>query len=84
MAAPATAIDAASLGSEHRNAELKVFAEQLEQSPLSPPVHIESEQTRGRLRGDVYSIVEQQFETVDAALALPASWCEILPLQLNV
>ena len=84
MAAPATAIDAASSGFEHRIAELKTFAEQLEQSPLSPPVHIESEQTRDRLRGDVYSIVEQHFETVDGGLALPASWCEILPLQLNV
>ncbi len=84
MAAPATAIDAASLGSERRIAELRVFAEQFEQSPPSPPVHIEFEQTRGRLRGDVYSVVEQHFEAVDGALALPASWCEILPLQLNV
>jgi len=84
LAAPAAASDAASSGFEHRIAELKVFAEQLEQSSLSPPVHVESEETTGRLRGDVYSIVEQHFETVDGALALPASWCEILPLQLNV
>ncbi len=84
MAAPATADDAAASGFEHRVAELKTFVEQLEQSTLSPPVHIESEQTEGRLRGDVYGIVEQHFETVGDALAFPAGWCEILPLQLNV
>jgi hypothetical protein len=82
--APAVAVDGTSLGFEHRVAGLKNLVGQLEQSPLALPIHVESEETSGRLRGDVYSIVEQRFDTVVDALELPANWCEILPLQLNV
>jgi len=69
---------------EHRIAELQRMVAQLEQSPLQLPIHIESKQTRRRLQGDVYSIVEQRFDTTAEALTNPVSWCEILPLQLNV
>jgi len=69
---------------EHRIAELRSVAAQLEQSPLQLPIHIESKQTQGRLQGDVYGIVEQRFDTTSDALRSPAHWCEILPLQINV
>jgi hypothetical protein len=82
--APAVAVDRASSGFEQRVAGLKNLVGQLERSPLRLPIHVESEETSGRLRGDVYSIVDQRFDAVRHALELPANWCEILPLQLNV
>lgn len=81
---PAAASDAVPSRVDQRLAELRRVAAQLEQSPLQLPVHIESEQTRGRLQGDVYSIVEQPLDAVAVALTSPESWCEILPVQLNV
>ena len=81
---PALASDAEPSRLDQRLAELRRVAAQLEQSPLQLPVHIESEQTRDRLRGDVYSIVEQPFDAVAIALTSPDSWCEILPVQFNV
>lgn len=67
-----------------RAAELRVLFERLEAQPSELPVQVESEHERGRLRCDVYSVVEQQIDSVRDALTLPASWCEILPLQFNV
>jgi hypothetical protein len=81
---PAVASDSVPSRLDPRLAELQRVAEQLGQSPLQLPVHIESEQTRDRLQGDVYSIVEHPFDTVAIALTSPNSWCEILPVQLNV
>jgi hypothetical protein len=88
LVASATAVAPAAAGVsshvEQPGAKLQDLVAQIEQSPLPLPVHIESEQTDSRLRGDVYSIVEQRFDSVRDALTLAANWCEILPLQTNV
>jgi hypothetical protein len=70
--------------SGHQMAVLRSLFERLEAKSSELPVHVESEDARGRLRGEVYSIVEQRFDTVREALTLPASWCELAPLQFNV
>jgi hypothetical protein len=48
------------------------------------PLVLESTQTSGDLKGDVYAIVEHPFSTVQQALVSPDHWCDILILHLNV
>jgi hypothetical protein len=83
-AGQAVAAAAAPSPSGYQTAALRTLYERLEAKPSELPVHVESENEHGRLRGEVYSIVERRFDTVREALTLPASWCELLPLQFNV
>jgi hypothetical protein len=48
------------------------------------PLVLESTQTSGDLRGDVYAIVDHPFSTVGQALQSIDHWCDILILHLNV
>ena len=48
------------------------------------PLVLESTQSSGDLKGDVYAIVEHPFSTVQQALVSPEHWCDILILHLNV
>jgi hypothetical protein len=48
------------------------------------PLVLESTQTSGDLKGDVYAIVEHAYSTVQQALVSPEHWCDILILHLNV
>jgi len=48
------------------------------------PLVLESTQTSGDLKGDIYAIVEHPYPTVQQALVLPEHWCDILILHLNV
>lgn len=48
------------------------------------PLYLQSEEADGVLRGEVYAVLDQPFEAVRQALSLPAPWCEVLVLHLNV
>ena len=48
------------------------------------PLVLESTQSSGDLRGDVYTVVEHPFATVQQALQSIDHWCDILILHLNV
>jgi hypothetical protein len=60
------------------------LAEELGHNAFHRPLHIESAQTSGDLRGDVYAVVDHPFATLDASLKGPQPWCDILILHLNV
>jgi hypothetical protein len=60
------------------------LATQLANNPFQRPLHLESAQTSGDLKGEVYAIVDHPFATVDAALKGADVWCDILILHLNV
>jgi hypothetical protein len=83
-AGPAVAAATIPTSPSHQVAGLRTFSERLEATPSELSVHVESQHEHGHLHCDVYSIVEQRFDTVRDALTLPASWCEIMPLQFNV
>ncbi len=83
-AGPVFAADAEPSHSQRLVAKARTLSQRLDRDPRQPPIHLEFEDKRGRLRGAVYSIVEQRFETVSEALGRPASWCELLPLHFNV
>ena len=53
-------------------------------SQFGRPLVLESKESSGDLKGDVYAIVEHPYATVQQALASPDHWCDILILHLNV
>ncbi|CAN5856889.1 hypothetical protein BH11PSE8_BH11PSE8_26650 [soil metagenome] len=78
-AVPVHAQDAASLRA--RQAALK---DQLANNQFQRPLYLESEQTSGDLKGDVYALLDQPYAVVGQALQGMDHWCDVLILHLNV
>jgi hypothetical protein len=81
LAFPAVAIaqDANTLRAKHATLQDKYATNQ-----FGRPLVLESTQTAGDLRGDVYTVVDHPFATVQQALQSIDHWCDILILHLNV
>ena len=77
--AGATAQDASTLRVKHATLQDKYVSNQ-----FGRPLVLESTQTAGDLRGDVYTVVDHPFATVEQALQSIDHWCDILILHLNV
>jgi hypothetical protein len=56
----------------------------LQDNVFDAPIHVESEDKDGRMRGDVFGIVDYGFEAVRTMLMQPAHWCEFLLLHPNM
>jgi len=65
-------------------AKYAALQSQLANNPFQRPLHLDSAQGTGVLTGEIYAVVDHPFETSAAALAIPANWCNILILHLNV
>ena len=76
---PALAQDAATL--HKKNAALQ---DKFASNQFGRPLVLESTQTAGDLRGDVYTVVDHPFAMVKQALQSNEQWCDILILHLNV
>ncbi len=79
LAGPAMAQDAANLRARHA-----ALREQLSNNQFQRPLYIESSQTSGDLKGEIYAVIEQPYNTVGPALRGTDRWCDILMLHLNV
>ena len=79
FAAPALAQDVGTL--RNKSATLQ---DKFANNQFGRPLVLESTQTSGDLRGDVYTIVDHPFGTVKQALQANEHWCDILILHLNV
>jgi len=75
----ARAQDAASLKARH--AEL---GDRLAKNAFGRPLALESAQTSNDLKGDIFSVVDYPYATVEQAVKPAGNWCEILILHLNV
>jgi hypothetical protein len=75
----AAASDAATLRARHAS-----LHEQLSNNQFGRPLALESTQTDGDLKGDVYAVVDHPFPIVQQALQSAENWCDILILHLNV
>ena len=82
VAAPAGLANAQDAAGLH--ARYAALREQLSNSPFHRPLYMESSETSGDLRGEVYASVEQPYDTIAPALVGMDHWCEILILHLNV
>lgn len=76
---PVHALGAAALKDRHA-----ALREQLAGSPFQRPVYLESFQTDGQLKGDIYAQIEQPFDLIASPLQDVRHWCDILILHLNV
>ncbi len=76
---PATAQDANALRGRHA-----ALREKLANNQFGRPLALESVQTSGDLKGDVYAVVEHPFASLQRSLQSPSNWCDILILHLNV
>ena len=71
--------DAASLKARYAS-----LHEVLAKNEFQRPLYIESSQTSGGLKGDVYAIIEQPYAVASPALRDINHWCDILILHQNV
>lgn len=71
--------DAESLRLRHQS-----LREQLASNQFQRPIHLESSDQTGELKGDIYALVEQPFVVVTAALQGMDHWCDMLTLHMNV
>ena len=60
------------------------LAPQLANNAFQRPIHMESAQASGELRGEVWAVVEHPFQTLHAALKGADRWCDVLILPFNV
>ncbi len=58
--------------------------ERLSNNQFGRPLYLESAQTSGDLKGDIYSVIEHPFPMLQQALQSVDHWCDILILHLNV
>ena len=77
--APAQAQDANTLRAKHDS-----LREKLANNPFQRPLVLESVQSSGDPKGEVYAIVDQPFGVVGPALQGMDHWCDLLILHLNV
>ena len=77
--AAASAQDAAALHARHA-----ALHDKFSNNQFGRPLVLESTQTSGDLKGDVYAIVDHPFPMVQQALQSAEHWCDILILHLNV
>jgi len=75
----AQAQDAASL--KLRHAALRA---QLASNPFQRPIHLESKESPGELKGDIYAQLDQPYAVAGPALQDIEHWCDILILHQNV
>ena len=79
LPAAASAQDAAALRTRHT-----ALQEKFANNQFGRPLVLESVETSGDLKGDVYVVVDHPFPMVQQALQSADHWCDILILHLNV
>ncbi|ROZ77563.1 hypothetical protein [Ramlibacter sp. WS9] len=70
--------DAASLRAKHR--ELR---EELRSNSFHQPIHIDSSEEGGTVRGDVYAVLQHPFAEFSHSMKDPSDWCAIMILPFN-
>ena len=65
-------------------AKYVTLKEKLNHNQFQLPLYLDSQQSSGDLRGDIYAVVDHPFATVGSALKGAPQWCNILFLHLNV
>jgi len=56
----------------------------LEKNQFGAPIFLESTESHGSVRVDMYGVFSYPFDVVRDALQSPANWCDISPLHINI
>ncbi len=82
------AIAQADVSGANRAASLRAkyaaLGNQLSHNQFQRPIFLDSDQSSGNLKGEIYALVDYPFATVSSALMGTPQWCDILILHLNV
>ncbi len=84
LALPAGAAESASSSGKALLEKYAVIKGKLEKNQYGLPIYLESEAKGDFLQGDVYGIVNYPCDTIGDSLQLPANWCSISTLHLNI
>ena len=79
----APAADTGASAAAALRAKYGALHDQLSRNQFQRPLYLESKETPGGVKGDVYALVNHPFATAGAALNGPARWCDVLILHLN-
>jgi hypothetical protein len=71
-------------GTEALRANFETLRPKFASSPFGRPLLLESFEEGGKVRGDVFALVQYSFGQIRTGLDTPAEWCEVLILHLNV
>ncbi|HEX5127071.1 MAG TPA: hypothetical protein VFW00_10060 [Rhodocyclaceae bacterium] len=87
MSISAAATDNASVidssGAESLRARYTALAAQLDRNQFQRPLYLDSMESSGNSKGDIYASIDYPFAVVNTALDSPAHWCDVLILHLN-
>ena len=59
------------------------LGERLQHNPFRRALALDSAESPGALKGDIYTLVDHPFSTVSAALHEADNWCDVLILHIN-
>ncbi len=65
------------------HAKYAALGDALQRNQFKRPLVLESSETSGRVRGDVYAVVEYPFNAVRDNLDSPQQWCDVISLHVN-
>ncbi len=60
-----------------------LLQDQLRHNQFQRPLHLDSSETSGGVKGDIYALINHPFAKAATALNSPGNWCDILMLHLN-
>lgn len=83
MAVAATAAFAQSPQAAPLRAKFTSLSDTLRNNQYKRPLYIESAESSGALKGDVYAVVDHPFSAVSSSLSGPSPWCDILIMPIN-
>lgn len=81
VALPATGAPVGARGIQAQYAGLRA---RLASSPFGQPLIVESTEAPRRLEGNIYAVIDYPYATVSRIFTVPAVWCDVLILHLNV
>lgn len=64
-------------------AKFTELSDELADNQFRRPLHLDSQESANRVRGDVFAVVGHPFAKVDKALRNPANWCDVMILHPN-
>jgi hypothetical protein len=64
-------------------AKYAALGERLRHNPFQRALYLDSSESSGALKGDIYALIDYPFATVSAALDGPEEWCDVLILHIN-
>lgn len=65
------------------HAKYTSLSERLQHNPFQRALSLDSSESSGELKGDIYARVDYPFATVSKALNDPAHWCDVMILHIN-